>query len=309
MLRMSFREQIKPIFMSTEAGRRTWETARALKERMPDLFWPFEAHWRYWTGRQELPLAPAPVFIGGTGGSGTRAVARILDAAGIFMGGHLNHAHDAMPTIRWYSERWKRYLASETTPMTVREQRRMDFDLTAALLKHRQGISDPRGPWGAKNPRFLYFLPHLHRCFPDMRFIHLVRDGRDMAFSTNQFQLQAVGELYVGALRHRLAEAPEPVRAIALWSAINRDVKRYGEAHLGVRYRCVRFEDLCARPRQTIQTLFDFLRCGDQNLENALREVNPPNTLARWRQHDPGLAQQVVQEGREGLDAFGYVDD
>src|SRR3954471_11566351 len=37
-----------------------------------------------------------PVVIGGTGGSGTRVVARMLRTAGVFMGGRLNSADDAL---------------------------------------------------------------------------------------------------------------------------------------------------------------------------------------------------------------------
>ena len=142
-----------------------------------------------------------------------------------------------------------------------------------------------------------------------MRFIHLVRDGRDMAFSENKFQLREVGALYSEALRTRLAGESDAVRAMALWAAINRDARRYGDTHLQDRYVCIRFEDLCARPRSVLQELLDFAGCGPEHLERAMAEVLPPPTLGRWRQQDPALMARVLEEGRQALEIFGYTED
>ena len=37
--------------------------------------------------------------------------------------------------------------------------------------------------WGDKTPLYMQYLPLLERLFPDARFVHLVRDGRDAALS------------------------------------------------------------------------------------------------------------------------------
>jgi hypothetical protein len=37
--------------------------------------------------------------------------------------------------------------------------------------------------WGDKTPRYILNIPELARLFPDSRFIHLIRDGRDVALS------------------------------------------------------------------------------------------------------------------------------
>ena len=43
----------------------------------------------------------------------------------------------------------------------------------------RQGKSR----WGDKTPRYVEHIPEINRLFPDARFIHLIRDGRDVALS------------------------------------------------------------------------------------------------------------------------------
>jgi hypothetical protein len=43
----------------------------------------------------------------------------------------------------------------------------------------RQGKSR----WGDKTPRYVEHIPEIARLFPDARFIHLIRDGREVALS------------------------------------------------------------------------------------------------------------------------------
>ena len=64
---------------------------------------------------------------------------------------------------------------------------------------------------------------------PGFRFLHLVRDGRDMAFSDNQVQLRKHGDAVLGSDD----EAPGAVRSISLWSDVNLRAADYGERKLG----------------------------------------------------------------------------
>ena len=43
--------------------------------------------------------------------------------------------------------------------------------------------------WGWKSPRSIYYLPYYKAVLGDaFRFIHVVRDGRDVALGDNQMQ-------------------------------------------------------------------------------------------------------------------------
>ena len=86
---------------------------------------------------------------------------------------------------------------------------------------------EPGRPWGWKEPRSIYLLPFLHRHLPSLRFLHVVRDGRDMALSANQNQLRKHGD--AAAIP---ADLSPPERSIALWSWVNLTAARYGEEHL-----------------------------------------------------------------------------
>lgn len=299
--------------MATNAGRALWCRSGVIKKLAVDAVgntaWWIESPGLYRRNHQALRLAPHPLIIGGTGGSGTRVVARVAEAAGYYMG-RQNLAYDAMPVVRYISN-WTEYIRRRCDGENLDEeqQRQMDRDLALALIWHRRHMPDPRAQWGAKYPRLMYFLPHLHSQFSEMKFIHVVRDGRDMAFSPSQSQLDTLGNTYSVALRIRLAGAPRPVRSIVLWSESNCATAKLAREILGNRYLCVRFEDLCNNPTSVVPTIFEFLEASAPDPQTMARIVgNPPLTIGRWREQDQSLLKAIHKEGELGLRTFGYLE-
>lgn len=47
--------------------------------------------------------------------------------------------------------------------------------------------------WGDKTPEYVQEIDRLHQLFPDARFIHLIRDGRDVCRSLMKYQFRAEG--------------------------------------------------------------------------------------------------------------------
>ena len=115
-----------------------------------------------------------------------------------------------------------------------------------------------------KHPRNSVRIGYLRRVFPDARFIHVVRDGRAVVSSiVTQIRSRAQRERQPmgGFCRPpgwRALLRDDPVEQAALqWQAIVRHVR--GEAAtLGSDYCEVRYEDLCARPREAYRGLFGF---------------------------------------------------
>ena len=90
----------------------------------------------------------------------------------------------------------------------------------------------------------MYLLPLIHTLFPDLVFVHLIRDGRDMALSSNQNRARKHFEALFGTA----GDPDNPNDAIRLWATANTGVAAWGERSLGPRYLLIRFEDLCAEP-------------------------------------------------------------
>jgi hypothetical protein len=251
-----------------------------------------------------------PKVIGATGGSGTRVMARLTRRGGTFIGTLLNEADDAI-NIGLFLNRWiPPYLESEHRGkvMAADAAAEMARDFQAALARHLEPMAEPMaypgGPYGWKEPRSIYLLPFFHAQFPGMRFLHLIRDGRDMAFSTNQNQLNQYGDLMVPS---ELAGWPRPVRSIALWSRINRWAADYGESRMRGQYLRVRFEDLCAEPVAQVRRVFDFLGLEGDPAAAARSELAPPESIGRWRGEDPEILGALHEHGGAALRRFGYL--
>lgn len=246
-----------------------------------------------------------PVIIGAMGGSGTRVVARILRAAGIFVGSNLNEAEDAMEFVEFY-DRWiNRYTLRERVPLCTEEERIMAKDFQACVARHRLGIPAYDAPWGWKEPRSHYLLPFFLSRYPKMKFVHLVRDGRDMAFSSNQNQLRKHGD---AVLEPALRNAPQPVRSASLWAKINLTIASVGEAQMAERYFLMSFEELCVKPRETGLRLMHFLGYSNVNLDAITALVAPPASIGRWKRiADQNLLEAVSVQADACLRKFGYL--
>jgi len=233
--------------------------------------------------------------IGGTGGSGTRAVARIIRRTGRFMGSRLNGSDDALD-IAEFDWRWgPAYLRSGPG-----EEMREDFE--AALAAHLAQRSPGDGPWGWKHPQSYLMLPFLADRFPALRFIHVVRDGRDIVFARNQNQARLYGDLALGE-----GVADDPVRRIRFWAWANDRAGDQGAALLGDRLLCVRLEDLCRDPEGTTLRILRFAQAGGVD-PLPVDEIVPPPSLGRGRRADPALVSRLEAAAGATLRRFGYLD-
>lgn len=253
-------------------------------------------------------IAGSPNIIGATGGSGTRVVARIVQMGGMFIGTNLNVAEDAID-IALYVDCWINiFMAHRESSIPPAIETKMNQELNAVLARHLACLDANRSTqhWGWKVPRSIFLLPFFHSQFPKMKFLHLVRDGRDMAFSANQYQLIKYGKTLLTPLERDFIQ---PLQSIALWSRLNLLTAEYGEQHMPDQYLRIRFEDLCFEPVYTINRIFNFL-CLTGDIEKiAQSQVSPPPSIERWRSQNKIIIQLIDKLGRQALQKFGYLSN
>lgn len=265
------------------------------------------------TGLADYPIATRlPVVIGATGGSGTRALRAVLMLYGAYMGEHVSSAGDAWDFSVFY-DLW--------IDATLRHTRSLNYrldDLPAevrepALARLRESVSaycgrfdTGRGPWGFKGPRSMYALPYLHRLLPGMTFLHLIRDGRDMAISRNHGQVRKHYAAVFG-------EAPGDdldVAAARLWSKANLEANAWCRANLPDRHMIVRYERLCDQPAETIADILRLLRwpCTQDQLSQLVRAIRPSPGIGRWRSAPKAGMTPIAAACSDSLRTFGYLD-
>lgn len=137
---------------------------------------------------------------------------------------------------RWaLSPEWTRAALLGDRPPDYPEAIRRVFALFATS-RHKPRYAD-------KTPTYVKELPLLARLFPEARFVHVIRDGRDVALS--------------------FVEAPwgpdNPIRAALDWSDRVAAGRRTGRALGRERYLEVRYEQLVEDPEHVTRRICKFL--------------------------------------------------
>jgi Sulfotransferase family len=242
-----------------------------------------------------------PVVMGATGGSGTRVVARIARTCGLFIGEDLNPAEDSDQIAEYY-DRWINPYLWHRHDWGPDVEAEMRAELGALLARHRAPADG--GPWGWKEPRSIFIVPFLASSLPRMRFLHVVRDGRDVAFSKNQNQPRKHAGAFLGT---EPSEPDAPPCAIELWNAVNLEAAEAGERMLGERYMRIRYEDLCSDPETVIAEVLAFLGLPGDATQLA-EAVEPQPTIGRWREVDPTLMRELERLAAPALARFRSLD-
>jgi hypothetical protein len=131
-------------------------------------------------------VAP-PVVVFNKSHSGSRLLGTLIEAAGVFMGAHQNDSKDSWDILPLVE-----HLVVEHYPDygplwngTATDAALVDIARTA-FRKHLEGFACGTAPWGWKLCETTYILPVIDFLFPRAKYIHLIRDGRDVAFSEHR---------------------------------------------------------------------------------------------------------------------------
>lgn len=247
---------------------------------------------------------PPPIVAGGTGGSGTRVVTEVLSASGVFMGSRVSLAGDSFDLAE-FEWRWGRdYLAAEEAHEALPSEQ-MEAELRSSVSDHLKGYDPGSGPWGWKHPHTYLLLPWLDAVVPQLRFIHIVRDGRRMAFSRNQKQPLHYGEVALGRQAELLTG---PARAIEFWGWANERAADYGEGQMDGRYLRLRFEDICEDPRTACAAMIAFAHDGRPASAKLIARAAKLVSSPRAQSARPGEeSEEIAQLGLHSLERFGYL--
>ena len=264
------------------------------------------------------PEFPAPLAVAfNKSHSGSRLLARLLQKAGVFLGAHLNDSLDAwdlLPVVR--------YLVTRHYP---------DFDevlrgadplvapmLEAALQSHLEGFRGGAGAaWGWKLCETVFVVPVVAQVWPEARFIHLVRDGRDVAFSDHTGPTDAFwrkvyfGRDDVSSWRGMGLDGPSYRRRPHLFNALHwassvREGRRHARA-LGERVLEVRYEDLCSGFDGTAQRICGFLGVElEAGARDVLRATVGAASVGKFRSRPRRQVREVLEIIGELQAELGY---
>lgn len=150
---------------------------------------------------------------------------------------------------RWFS-RWG--VSEEAVREALASDPPQDFSGAVRRVFATYARQRGKARYGDKTPSYVLNQPLLARLFPEARFVHIVRDGRDVALSLLDVRF-----------------GPDTIEEAALfWREHVTRGRRTGRSLGDMRYREVRYEELVERPEPILRSICQFvdLSFSDQML-------------------------------------------
>ncbi len=197
------------------------------------------------------------IFVGGCERSGTSLVQKLLVSHSRIAGGpELVFTGRIAELYRRMGGRYPSSYASRIAAFYDGER------LTEAFRSFLEGFFRPifeRDPdavyFSEKTPSNLFAAPELLRIFPGARFVHVLRDGRDVLASHHDVRrrFEEAGEPY----HHPTFRSP---RVCVRWNrAAEKHAALETDPDLGARSHLLRYEELLQEPERVLTGLFSFL--------------------------------------------------
>ena len=281
---------------------------------------------------------PTPVFILGSGRSGTTITASLLShLPGVQIAKESGYIAQNLALLQditkpeslnrliektnsWLKQnQWENRASVEDFQRFCGQN---DIHGASAFIHYIWQLDSPK-PWhelsfiGDNTPLYVMSIPAIQKIMPSARFIHMVRDPRDVVCSIVKMRFGA-DDLVVAAMEWHLY--------VGCWMMAERVVSA------DRRMEC-RYEDLCTAPEPTFAGLARFLnrteadaaaalaqhaaggsksktgfeKVATASLHSRLTEPLSPNRVARYRSELTAAQIQAVEEiAQYGMLAYGY---
>jgi hypothetical protein len=175
--------------------------------------------------------------------------------------------------------------------------------IVSAMYEHF-AVLENKQRWGDKTPMYLQHLSLLARLFPDARFIHIYRDGRDSAQSFHRRWKQS------------------PIRSIYRWKKVIAEGRKQGLQLGNNRYFEVSYEKLTADPENWMRRICAFsnldfdtavLNSSMRYMDDSTRQAAQGRIISnsgKWRTYfNTDQINELEQIAGKMLTELGYTVD
>lgn len=177
-----------------------------------------------------------------------------------------------------------------------------------ALTILKSGKHDTSGytSWGWKEPNTHIYIEFLSKHFDNLKYIHVIRHGLDMAFSSNQAQLYNWGKLF--GIQANDSSMSLPKASLKYWIELNKRAITLGKTLLDKRFLIVNFDELCLNPKHEMDSILDFLGVNTKCLNSYQLKLLPklPKSAGRYKNHSLSI---FSEDEIEAVKELGFVID
>lgn len=244
------------------------------------------------------------ISIGGVGGSGTRLIQQLLSGDLRYWGGCLNSARDNL----LFTVLFKLQAVIDSTEVVqdhyflfkqymqygylAEKQKAFILDVAA---RHAQGKyilkaidcinAIPDRPleesriWGWKEPNTHLIIDKLCAIEPELKYIHVMRHGLDMAYSSNHNQARNWGAQIVGK-----PFDSSPQYLLEYWVKSHQRVVEFKQAYPR-NIHIVNFDKLCLLDIDEIKKLFSFAEIESPAMNGIFDMIIKPDGMGRYKKY------------------------
>ena len=268
----------------------------------------------------ELSHLGSPIVVFNKSHSGSRLLATLLEEAGVFLGANLNISKDSLDVLRLVEELVTDYYPDYSPLWDDRSSNYVGLKnlIRETFDRHLEGFTaNGQAQWGWKLCETNYILPVVDFLFPNAKFIHLIRDGRDVAFCDhrqpdtafwkkvyfNTDRLEAWNGLRL--TKEDYVARPHIYNAMHWCNSVTIG-RSYGAM---LRERCleVRYEDLCLDFQKTANRVLAF--CGLENRDGFLDRFSSTvrtASVGKYKSEPPEKLAEILEIESPLLLSLGY---
>ncbi len=245
-------------------------------------------------------MSPPEVFVMGAGRSGTSILQSLLS-----MHGRLAISHElrvlelAVLTCALIDNAGSPAI-DETAPKSG-----FGLELGKAYVsllgaEQLQAAGKSGGVYGDKYPPYCDQMAHLERLWPAAKFVHIVRDGRDVVASALQAYVVDRGW-------RRAAETPSVTAIATSWARQVRSARACGARLPSARYHELRYEQLCADAAGVLGSVLRFLGLSpDEKHAEMAKRMRPGRAWRETLERDELDEFEACAEARTLNAELGY---
>jgi hypothetical protein len=177
-----------------------------------------------------------------------------------------------------------------------------------AVYSYYDGLGSPKEAWGWKFPETYLIGPCIAGTFPKARYLHLIRDGRDVAFKKHLTDNpnKKLGRALLE--RQSALGKGHHLQAAISWAFQVEQFAAFSEQLPDNQLLNVTFEHLCNEPDKTTAAICEFLTLPmtDACRVYISKEIDS-GKIAQYRQSPAEQVREVEDTIRPTLKKYGYV--
>lgn len=302
--------------------------------------------------KKEREKQKDPIILSGTGDSGTRAVSYLVTQLGVWMGKfgvtvkkdsrdsklfidgfetltcskENETVLDHIKSYNFYSNSLDTCKTTNYNSLCVKNKDwNQGIQWTAALFRtlmnHTKVYTSRKvnqaqfgfGLWGFKHPRASVILPYIHHVNNGrLKYIHIIRDGRDVASGDNHNYFKTLCKRYHNKNSPLCIDSYE--NRIELWSRLNLDVVAWAKYNLHPdKFIILRIEDLVKGNKSCFYKIAKFVGTTKQRAKKVMEQSVKLFTIKQNRYFgrkypliEAKNLTRAVQARKKSIQAFKY---